>query len=107
MLTMMGLTAFLSMWMSNTASVAVIIPIALAILDKIPEEVGRTGFRRALILGVAYAATVGSVGSAIGTPANIMAISFLNEFAGADLAFVDWFRFGLPATILMIPIIWL
>lgn len=107
MLTMMGLTAFLSMWMSNTASVAVIIPIALAILDKIPEEVGRTGFRRALILGVAYAATVGSVGSAIGTPANIMAISFLNEFAGTDLAFVDWFRFGLPATILMIPIIWL
>ncbi|MCB8973445.1 MAG: SLC13/DASS family transporter [Ardenticatenaceae bacterium] len=107
MLTMMGLTAFLSMWMSNTASVAVIIPIALAILDKIPEEVGRTGFRRALILSVAYAATVGGVGSAIGTPANIMAISFLNEFAGTDLAFVDWFRFGLPVTILMIPIIWL
>lgn len=107
MLTMMGLTAFLSMWMSNTASVAVIIPIALAILSKIPEEVGRTGFGRALILSVAYAATVGGVGSAIGTPANIMAISFLNEFTGTDLAFVDWFRFGLPVTILMIPIIWL
>lgn len=107
MLTMMALTAFLSMWMSNTASVAIIIPIALAILNKLPEEVGRTGFRRALILGVAYAATVGGIGSAIGTPANILAITYLNEFTGAKLAFVDWFRIGLPMTGLMVPVIWL
>jgi sodium-dependent dicarboxylate transporter 2/3/5 len=106
MLTLMALTAFLSMWMSNTASVTLIVPIALAILDRMPAEIGRTGFRRALVLGVAYAGTVGGVGSAIGTPANIVAITFLREFAGTDLAFVDWFLYGLPMTIVMIPVVW-
>gem|GEM_PF-443493 len=107
MLTMMMLTAFLSLWMSNTASVAIIIPIALAVLARIPGEEGRTGFRRALILGVAYAASMGGIGSAIGTPANILAMDFLNEYAGANLAFIDWFAYGLPIAILMVPIIWL
>ena len=107
MLTMMGLTAFLSMWMSNTASVAIIIPIALAVLERIPSDMNRTGFRRALILGVAYAATLGGIGSAIGTPANIMALTFLNEFTEANLAFIDWFYYGLPMVIIMLPVIWL
>lgn len=107
MITMMSLTAFLSMWMSNTASVAIIIPIALAVLGRIPAELGRSGFRRALILGIAYAATVGGIGSAIGTPANILAMTFLSEFAGAQLGFVDWFFFGLPVVLIMVPIIWL
>jgi di/tricarboxylate transporter len=96
MITMMCLTAFLSMWMSNTASVAIIIPIALAVLEKIPGDIGKSGFRRALILGIAYAATVGGIGSAIGTPANILAMTFLNDFADADLGFIDWFYYGLP-----------
>jgi sodium-dependent dicarboxylate transporter 2/3/5 len=104
---MMSLTAFLSMWMSNTASVAIIIPIALAILDRIPQEAGDHRFHRALILGVAYAAAIGGVGSAIGTPANILALAFLNEYAATRLTFVDWFRYGLPMVILMVPIIWL
>jgi sodium-dependent dicarboxylate transporter 2/3/5 len=106
MLTMMGITAFLSMWMSNTASVAIIIPIALAILDKIPNQYGRTGFRRALILGVAYAGAIGGIGSAIGTPANILAMTFLSEFSGTELTFVDWFAYGVPMVLLMVPIIW-
>jgi sodium-dependent dicarboxylate transporter 2/3/5 len=95
------------MWMSNTASVAIIIPIALAVLERIPSDINRTGFRRALILGVAYAATVGGIGSAIGTPANIMALTFLNEFTEANLAFIDWFYYGLPMVIILLPIIWL
>jgi sodium-dependent dicarboxylate transporter 2/3/5 len=107
MLTMMSLTAFLSMWMSNTASVAILIPIALAVLEKIPDEAGQTGFRRALILGVAYAGAIGGIGSAIGTPANILAMTFLSEFNGAEMAFIDWFAYGLPVVILMVPIIWL
>jgi sodium-dependent dicarboxylate transporter 2/3/5 len=107
MLTMMGLTAFMSMWMSNTASVAIIIPIALAVLEKIPTDVGKSGFRRALILGIAYAATIGGIGSAIGTPANILAMTLLNEFADAQLSFVDWFYYGLPVVAIMVPVIWL
>jgi len=107
MLTLMALTAFLSMWMSNTAAAAITIPIALAILSKIPDEQTPPGFRKALILAVAYAATIGGIGSAIGTPANMLAMSFLNKYTGAELAFADWFAFGLPVIVLMTPIIWL
>jgi solute carrier family 13 (sodium-dependent dicarboxylate transporter), member 2/3/5 len=107
MLTLMCLTAFLSMWMSNTASVALVLPIALAVSERMPEAVGRTAFRRALVLSVAYAASIGGVGSAIGTPANMLALTFLNQYAGSSLSFVDWFRYGLPMVILMLPIIWL
>jgi sodium-dependent dicarboxylate transporter 2/3/5 len=107
MLSMLAITAFFSMWMSNTASVAIIIPIALMVLDKMPLKENKTGFRRALILGVAYAATIGGIGSAIGTPANMLAITFLSEFTNTPLTFVDWFAYGLPMVLLMIPIIWL
>lgn len=106
MLTMMGIAAFLSMWMSNTAAVAILIPIALAVLAKIPGGERTSGFGRALILGVAYAATVGGVGSAIGTPANMLALTYLNDYTDAHFAFVDWFRIGLPMTLLMTPLIW-
>lgn len=109
MLAMMGITSFLSMWMSNTASVAIIIPIALAIIDKIDEngQPVQKGFVQAMILGVAYAGAIGGIGSAIGTPANFLALTFLSEFAGTQLTFVDWFKYGLPMVILMVPIIWL
>ena len=107
MLTMMGLTAFLSMWMSNTASVALVLPIVLAVSERMPEEIGRTAFRRALVLSVAYAASIGGIGSAIGTPANMLALTFLNQYTDSSLSFTDWFRYGLPLVILMLPIIWL
>jgi sodium-dependent dicarboxylate transporter 2/3/5 len=107
MLTMMVLTALLSMWMSNTASVAIIIPIALAVMERIPDNVGDKSFHRALILGVAYAATVGGIGSAIGTPANILAMTYLNEFTETYMSFIDWFAYGIPIVVLMLPVIWL
>lgn len=107
MLTMMGLTAFLSMWMSNTASVAIMMPIALAILSKIPDEQEPSGFRKALILAIAYAATLGGIGSAIGTPANMLAMTYLNQYTAAGLAFVDWFAYGVPLVLLLLPLSWL
>jgi len=108
MLTMMGITAFLSMWMSNTAAVAIILPIALAILEKIPNSgKGHRAFSRAMVLGVAYCGTIGGIGSAIGTPANMLAMTFLSEFTGTELVFVDWFKYGLPVVLVMVPLIWL
>lgn len=105
MLSMMAITAFLSMWMSNTAAVAIIIPIGLAILDKISND--NITFHKALILGVAYAGAMGGIGSAIGTPANMLALTFLSDFADTQLAFNDWFAYGLPMVVIMVPIIWL
>ncbi|MHA2357286.1 MAG: SLC13 family permease [Candidatus Heimdallarchaeaceae archaeon] len=111
MLLMMVLAAFLSMFMSNTATAATMIPIATAVVDKLKvkgevkeEEIDRYG--KALVLGIAYSASIGGVGSAIGTPANPIAIALLNEYAGAEITFAKWFLFGLPLVIVMIPIMW-
>lgn len=98
---LLGVTAFLSMWMSNTAAVAVAIPIAMSVTAPLRAE---GGFRRAVILGIAYAATIGGMGSAIGTPPNQLAIEFLDEFGGRSISFVDWFAFGLPMVVLLLPI---
>ncbi|HUG07931.1 MAG TPA: SLC13 family permease [Acidimicrobiia bacterium] len=97
---MLALAAFLSMWMSNTAAAAVLIPIAMAVT----EPLRHPGFRRALVLGIAYASTIGGVGSAIGTPANQLAIEFLGEFGGRRISFVEWFGFGLPMVVLFLPV---
>lgn len=105
MLSMMGLSAFLSLWMSNTASTAVLVPIAVSILERLGDEAG-SKFKKALVLGIAYAATIGGIGSAIGTPANPMAIAFLSSYANRSISFVEWFLFGIPFIIPMILITW-
>lgn len=97
---MIGLTAVMSMFMSNTAATAVLVPIAIAVSEPLHE----LGFRKALVLGIAYAATIGGVGSAIGTPANQLAIEFLGEFGDRSISFAEWFVFGLPMVVLFIPV---
>ena len=96
----LGVSAFLSMWMSNTASTAVLLPIVLAVT----APLGSRAFTRVAVLGLAYAATIGGVGSAVGTPANPIAIEFLDSFAGRRIAFTDWFSFGLPMVVLFVPV---
>jgi sodium-dependent dicarboxylate transporter 2/3/5 len=97
---MIAAAAFMSMWMSNTASVTVLLPIAMAVT----APFGDGGFRRAIVLGIAYAATIGGVGSAVGTPANPLAIEFLDDFAGREISFVGWFPFGLPLVLMLLPV---
>ncbi len=98
---MLGITAFMSMWMSNTAAVAVLLPIALAITAPLEHQ----GYRKMMVLGIAYAATLGGVGSAIGTPANLLAIEFLDSVTGREISFAGWFRFGVPMVVLFLPVI--
>jgi len=97
---MVGVSAFLSLWMSNTAAAAVLLPIALAV----SAPMASPGYTRALVLAIAYAATVGGVGSAIGTPANPLAIAFLDDFVGREITFVEWFAIGLPFVLIFLPL---
>ena len=97
---LLGVSAFLSMWMSNTAAVTVLIPVAIAVT----EPFGHVGYRKAAVLGIAYAGTIGGVGSAIGTPANQLAIRFIDEVTGRRISFVEWFGFGLPLVVLFLPL---
>lgn len=92
--------AVLSMFMSNTAAVAVLLPVAMAVTEPLED----LGYRRTLVLGTAYAATIGGVGSAIGTPANPLAITFLEDVAGREVTFLGWFAFGLPMVALFVPV---
>jgi sodium-dependent dicarboxylate transporter 2/3/5 len=97
---LLGVSAFLSMWMSNTAAVTVLIPVAIAVT----APFGHVGYRKAAVLGIAYAGTIGGVGSAIGTPANQLAIRFIDEVTGRRISFVEWFGFGLPMVVLFLPL---
>ncbi|MCF2142463.1 MAG: SLC13 family permease [Candidatus Heimdallarchaeota archaeon] len=107
-LLLMGVSAFLSMWMSNTASAAVMIPIAIALVSQIEKSEGEQktlGFKKAIVLGIGYAATTGGIASVIGTPANPIAIAGLSE-VGIEISFLKWFGFGLPFVFIMLFIIW-
>lgn len=96
----LGISTFLSMWMSNTAAVAVMIPVALAICEPLDDD----AYRKTLVLGLAYAATIGGVGSAIGTPANPIAIAFLEAYTSRTVTFAQWFGFGLPMVVTFLPL---
>lgn len=98
-LALLATSAFMSMWMSNTAAVTVMIPIVLAVTAPLED----LRFQKIAVLGVAYAATAGGVGSAIGTPANPIALRFINELTGRPVTFTDWFAFGLPMLFVFLP----
>ncbi|MCE7733687.1 MAG: DASS family sodium-coupled anion symporter [Candidatus Heimdallarchaeota archaeon] len=103
MFSMMCLSAVFSMFMSNTASTAILIPITLQLLKGVNIE--NAQYKKAVILGIAYAAAIGGVGSMIGTPPNIIAVEMLHQFdPSIEISFVDWFLFGLPIVIIMLPI---
>lgn len=97
--------AFLSMWISNTATTLMLIPIALAVLQYIDDQ----PMEKALIMGIAYAASVGGVGTPIGTPPNIIFISVYQETTGKEIDFVEWMKIGMPIVLLSIPLmaLWL
>ncbi|UCE11149.1 MAG: DASS family sodium-coupled anion symporter [Candidatus Thorarchaeota archaeon] len=106
LLTVMGVTAFLSMWISNTASAAIMIPIALAVISRIRNSGVRDQYAKALVLGVAYSATVGGVGSLVGSPPNPLAASYINSFLGIQFSFISWLPFGFPVLLIMLPVVW-
>lgn len=97
--------AILSMWISNTATTLMLLPIALAIITHLKSD----HISAALLLGIAYAASLGGVGTPIGTPPNIIFMSVYAETQGAELSFLKWMQTGIPIVIIAIPImaIWL
>ena len=97
--------AFLSMWISNTAATLILLPIALAVIQDIDDD----AMAIALTLGIAYAASLGGVGTPIGTPPNIIFISIYQETTGKDIDFVSWMKTGVPIVFIGIPLmaLWL
>lgn len=99
-------TAFLSMWISNTATAAMMYPIALAIGSLYGDQPGARSQRVALLLGVAFAASIGGMATLIGTPPNLILAGAARELIGVNLDFFTFLKFGLPAALVLLPACW-
>ena len=97
-------TAALSMWISNTATTLMMVPIALSAAAALKDDTGR--FTIALLLGVCYAASIGGIATPIGTPTNLIAIGWLTDNTGIGISFWTWMKFGIPAVLLLVPAAW-
>lgn len=107
MLGFMLAAASLSMWISNTATTLMLLPIALAVLEGGRKVDGTNPMSAPLMMGIAYAASIGGLGSPIGTPPNLVFIEQYAEFTGTVMTFTEWMRYGVPVVVVMIPLMWL
>ena len=124
-LAMMLGTAFLSLWISNTATAMVMMPIGLSIVSttrtamavsdddyserSLPGSLQKQTdpFGTALMLGIAFSATIGGIGSLIGTPPNALFAGFVEQTYGISIGFARWMVFGIPIVLVLLPITWL
>lgn len=100
-------TGFISMWISNTATAAMMYPIALAIGALFADDQGGRNTRTALMLGVAYAASIGGMGTVIGTPPNLVVAGAIRELTGTAITFAEFMAVGMPIVLILLPLCWL
>lgn len=118
----MAATAFVSMWVSNTATAAMMVPIVLSVIDValrrrtgqglaehggIPaDDRDLSNFAFSALLGVAYAASIGGLGTIIGSPPNGILVRFVEQSAGIRIGFLEWMAIGVPAMLAFLPLAW-
>ena len=93
--------AFLSMWISNSATTLMLLPITLAVLKHVSDP----KLTVAMLLGIAYAASLGGIGTPVGTPPNIIFMSVYLETQGKEINFLEWMKTGVPVVVIGIPVI--
>lgn len=103
--TVMAISAFLSMWISNTASTALLITMTLKITKDVKDPKGN--FTKIMVLATAYAATAGGLSTLVGTTTCAMAAGFLKEMVGYEISFLGWMIFGFPVTLFQLIAIWI
>jgi len=102
-------TAFISLWISNTATATMMVPIGLAVITQLERQLGvrrLEHYGMAVMLAIAYAANVGGIGTKIGTAPNGQFAGFMSKI-GVDISFVQFMEVGLPFVVLFLPIVWL
>ncbi|WP_427969912.1 SLC13 family permease [Altererythrobacter sp.] len=97
--------AILSMLISNTSTALIMMPMALAVLEGggLPEDEG-DGLAGALPMGIAFAASIGGIGTIVGSPTNGIAVALLDEMIGVKISFAQWMGFGLPVVLIGVPL---
>ncbi|MBI4006164.1 MAG: anion permease [Gammaproteobacteria bacterium] len=104
-------TGFISLWISNTATAMMMYPIGMAVLLKLEEQDDADNlllrhFGLALMLGIAYAANIGGIGTKIGTAPNLVFVKQAGPLLGHDVDFLTWFKVGLPIVLIALPLVW-
>jgi len=104
-------TAFLSMWISNTATTVLMLPIALAVVGEVQardeDAVNRRGdIGKSLMFAIAYSASIGGMATLIGTPPNLVLAGVIEQFYSKEIGFATWFTFGLPVSIILLSVAW-
>lgn len=104
-------TAFLSMWISNTATSVMMLPIGLAIIKQLKDNPATVEdenllFGKSLMLAIAYSASIGGMATLIGTPPNLVLAGVVLDTYGYEITFMQWFMFGLPISVVLIFICW-
>lgn len=105
-------TAFLSMWISNTATAVMMLPIAMSIVAQLQDNPNTEKnenliFGKALMLSIAYSASIGGMATLIGTPPNLVFAGYVEETYGIEITFLQWLKFGVPIAIPLLMIAWL
>ncbi len=104
-------TAFLSMWISNTATSVMMLPIGMAIIAQVKDNPNtpqneNKNFAKALMLAIAYSASIGGIATLIGTPPNLVFAGVVEELYGIEISFTKWLFLGFPISILLLFISW-
>lgn len=107
----MSATAFLSMWVSNTSTTLMMVPVAVSIAglvapDPALADAERRNFSTVIVLSVAYSATIGGLATVIGTPTNALAVAFLEQTYGLRPSFAQWMLFGVPCSLVLLAGAW-
>ena len=111
-------TGFLSMWISNTASAMMMVPIGLAVIAQLTHmlraqgseldlRAGHFPFGMALMLGIAYAASIGGLATIIGSPPNAIFVGYVSRIEGVEISFLQWMLYGLPLSVVGLVGAWL
>jgi solute carrier family 13 (sodium-dependent dicarboxylate transporter), member 2/3/5 len=103
----MFVCATLSMWITNTATTLVMLPIALSVISIYEKQFPhKKNLALCLLLGIAYASSIGGIGTIVGTVPNIFTVSFLDSEMGIQISFLQWMKVGVPIVVLFVPLVW-
>src|SRR5690606_281317 len=108
-------TGMVSMWISNTATAIMMLPIAISVTQLVSGELGSSGlskkghrnFATGLMLSIAYAASIGGMATIVGTPPNLVMVGLYRQRYNLEISFVEWFKFGLPVSICVLVLCYL
>ena len=102
------------MWVSNTATATMMVPIAIAVMSVVRQNSdsptitkGERNFGICVLLAVAYGASIGGMGTIIGSPPNGIFVRFVQQTYGVDVSIVQWMKVGMPVVLLLMPLSWL